>query len=221
MEMRARRRLDIDDDGVFHIDQIIQAIAEHHLVAPARGPGRRGVGGRHRLGLLIRVDRRVLAFQRDQVLTHRAARPLRVAPIDLGPLDPLEAAGVGLDHAGIHGKALAADQTGCHAAADNLLEDLAQDIALAKTTVPVHREGRMVGNRVLEPEPAEPPVSHVEFHFLAQPAFRADRVAVADQEHPDQQLRANRGPADFAVMGLEFSPQPAQVQNRIDPAVAR
>ena len=40
-------------------------VAEHHLVASPRRPGRRGVGRRHRLGLLTWVDRRVLAFQRD------------------------------------------------------------------------------------------------------------------------------------------------------------
>ncbi len=52
-------------------------------------------------------------------------------------------------HRGIDRKALAADQPRRHAAADNLLEDLAQDIALAETAVTVHREGRMVGNLVL------------------------------------------------------------------------
>ncbi len=75
-------------------------------------------------------------------------------PVDLSVHDPLETAGIGLDHAGvhggvhggvqggIHGKALAADQSRRHAAADNLLEDLAQDIALAEAAVAVHREGR-------------------------------------------------------------------------------
>jgi len=33
-----RGRLDIDDDGVLHINQIVEAIAEHDLVAPARRP---------------------------------------------------------------------------------------------------------------------------------------------------------------------------------------
>ena len=40
-------------------------VAEQHLVASPRRPGRQGVGRRHRLGLLTWVDRRVLAFQRD------------------------------------------------------------------------------------------------------------------------------------------------------------
>jgi len=38
-----RRRLDIDDDRLFHVDQIVEAVAEHHLVAAARRPGRRGI----------------------------------------------------------------------------------------------------------------------------------------------------------------------------------
>jgi len=46
-------------------------------------------------------------------------------------------------------KTLAADKARHHAAAHDLLEHLAQDIALAETPVTVHREGRVVGNRAL------------------------------------------------------------------------
>src|SRR6185369_11524066 len=41
-------------------------------------------------------------------------------------------------------------------------------------------------------------------------AFRADAVAVANDEHPDHQLGINRRPADVAVMGLEFLVQVAE-----------
>ncbi len=37
-----------------------------------------------------------------------------------------------------------------HATAHDLLEHLAQDIAVAETAVTVHREGRMVRNLVLQ-----------------------------------------------------------------------
>ena len=55
----------------------------------------------------------------------RTPRPLLVRPRDLAPLDPLEAAGIGLDHAGVHRKALARDQPHLHAPADDALEHLA------------------------------------------------------------------------------------------------
>jgi hypothetical protein len=38
---------------------------------------------------------------------------------------------------------------------------------------------------------AEPPARQVQLDFLAQLAFRADAVVVADDEHPDHQLRIN------------------------------
>jgi hypothetical protein len=42
----------------------------------------------------------------------------------------------------------------------------------------VLREGGMVGHITFQAEPAEPPVGQVEVHFFAQPAFRADAVAM-------------------------------------------
>jgi len=63
--------------------------------------------------------------------------------------------GIGLDHAGINRKALAAHQSLGQAALHSRLEHLAQQIAIAETAVPVLREGRMVRHRTVEPEPAE------------------------------------------------------------------
>ncbi len=186
-------------------------------MAPARGPGRRGVGGRHRLGLAHGIGWRVLALKRSQVLTHRAAGPLSVRPIDLRTLDPLEAAGVGLDHRGVHRKALAADQSRRHAAADHLLEHLAQDIALTEAPVAVHRKRRMVRDPVLQAQAAEPAVGQVQLHLLAQAPLRADRIAVADNQHPHHQLRINRRATRMAVIGPHLAAQPTQVQNSIDP----
>ena len=71
----------------------LEPAAEHHLVTPTRRPGGRRIARRHRLGRALGMGRRVLAFQRDQVLLDRAPGPLLVRPIDLGPLDSLETAG--------------------------------------------------------------------------------------------------------------------------------
>jgi hypothetical protein len=78
------------------------------------------------------------------------------------------AVGVSLDHAGVHRKTLAAHQPLGHAARDRRLEQLAQQIAVAKAPVPVLREGRVIRYRAVETDPAEPPIGQVEVHLLAQ-----------------------------------------------------
>jgi hypothetical protein len=57
----------------------------------------------------------------------------------------------------------------------------------------------MIGNRVIEIEPTEPSVGQMQLHFPAQLSLEADAVAVADDQHPDHELRIDRGPADVAV----------------------
>ncbi len=57
----------------------------------------------------------------------------------------------------------------------------------------------MVWNLVIEIELAEPAISKVQRHFLAQPPLMANAIAVPYQEHPDHQLGINRGSADLAV----------------------
>jgi hypothetical protein len=41
----------------------------------------------------------------------------------------------------------------------------------------IDRECRVVRNSVVEIEPAEPAVSKVQLHLLAQPSFKGDTVA--------------------------------------------
>ena len=57
----------------------------------------------------------------------------------------------------------------------------------------------MIGNLVIELEAAEPTITEMKFDLLAQLPFKADAIAVADNEHPDHQLRIDRGPPDLAV----------------------
>jgi hypothetical protein len=81
---------------------------------------------------------------------------------------------------------------------------VAQQITLAEAAQSVLRERRVVRDLVLEVELAKPPVGQMQLDLLAQPAFRADAVAVADDEHPDHQLGIDRRTTDVAVMGLEL-----------------
>ena len=57
----------------------------------------------------------------------------------------------------------------------------------------------MIGNLVIEFEAAKPTITEMKFDLLAQLPLKADTVAVADNEHPDHQLRIDRGPPDVAV----------------------
>jgi hypothetical protein len=41
--------------------------------------------------------------------------------------------------------------------------------------------------------------------LLAQPTLRTNAEAVADDEHPDHQLRINRGPPNVAIVGPQMS----------------
>jgi hypothetical protein len=78
----------------------------------------------------------------------------------------------------------------------------------------------VVGNLVVEIEPAEPPVGKVKRHLLAQLPLRANAEAVADEMHPDQQLRVDRGPADVAVKWTQLLVQVAEHggHEHVDPA---
>src|SRR3979411_997904 len=95
-----------------------------------------------------------------------------------------------------------------------------EDIALADPFQPVLGERRVVGNRIIEIEPTEPPVCEVEPYLLAQLPLRADAEAVADDKHPDQQLGIDRRPADVAVEWTQLFVQVTKhrCHKNIDPA---
>src|SRR5207302_9725898 len=116
------------------------------------------------------------------------ARPAASGGRPRGTLDSVAVAGVGLDQAGIDGKALTADQSLVDAALQHCLEQTSQKVTIAKAAVAVLRGCRMVRPRAAEPEPAKPAVREVQVHLRAQPPPRADAEAIADDQHPNQQL---------------------------------
>jgi hypothetical protein len=54
-------------------------------------------------------------------------------------------------------------------------------------------------------------------NLLAQPPLGTNAEAVADKQHPDQQLRINRGPPDVAVVGPQMRSNFRQVDEAVDP----
>src|SRR5476649_2332576 len=67
-------------------------------------------------------------------------------------------------------------------------------------------EGRVVRHLPVEAEPTEPAVSEVQVNLLAQSPFGTNAVAVANQQHPDEQFGINRRPASRAVKWRQVAP---------------
>ncbi len=125
--------------------------------------------------------------------------------------------GVGADDARVHSEVLAADEALGDAARDNALEQPADEVAVAETAVTVLREGGVVGDGIRQVEPAEPATGEVQLDRVAEPPLRADTHDIADEQHPDHQLRVNRGPADGAVERRQIMPDTRQIDEAIHP----
>lgn len=151
-----------------------------------------------------------------QILVDSAARQLRRQAF----IASVEALPVGLctDQARVHCEAVAADEPLKHAPLHRLLEQAAQQIAVAEPAMPVLGEGRVIRHVAVEPQPAEPPISQVEVDLVTEAALRADAHAVADDQHPDHQLGIDRGSAHLAVIRAQLLAQPRQVHEAIDRA---
>ena len=114
------------------------------------------------------------------------------------------AAGIGLQHACVNSEALAFDQAKHHRGANDLLEDMTQDVTLAEATEAIDGERRVMRDWIVEIESAKPPVGQVEVDLLTQPPFRSNAVAVPDDEHPDHEFRVDRRAPDIAVEGAQL-----------------
>jgi hypothetical protein len=53
-------------------------------------------------------------------------------------------------------------------------------------------------------------------HLLAKPTLRANAEAIADQQHPDHQLRIDRRTPDLAIKWLQVSAGAGQLDEPID-----
>src|SRR4029077_13982341 len=99
--------------------------------------------------------------------------------------DPLLLVYIRLDQACIDREPVAPTQPGRNAHCHYTLEDPTQSVALPEAFVPRTAEYRVIGDPVLNAELAEPPVGQVDLDFGAQPALRAERKHVANDQHPD------------------------------------
>src|SRR4030081_1771639 len=96
-------------DRVISIDQVIGRIGEEGWSAMRRGPPCCRIGWRDELGRHFACRPECRIVEDGEILLDRTAGRIRWQT--RGTVDAIAVAGVGLDQAGINGKALAADQS--------------------------------------------------------------------------------------------------------------
>src|SRR6185436_7926409 len=133
-----------------------------------------------------------------------SAAEMRVRPVELIRRLAVIAARVRLHDTRVHRKPLALDEAIRHARRDHALEDVAQDVALAKALKTIDRKRGVMRDLVVEIELAEPPIGKVQLDLLAQTTLMSDAVAVSDNQHPDHEFRIDRRAADVAVKGSQL-----------------
>ena len=129
---------------------------------------------------------------------------------------PLLLVYIRLDQARIDRERFAPNQPDRNAHCYDSLEDPTQGVALPEAFVPRTTEYRVIGDPVLNAELAEPPVGQVDLDFSAQPALRAERKHVANDQHPDHQYRINRGPTRVRVIRRQLLVHPTQIEKTVD-----
>ena len=147
-----RRRFDIYNDRVVGIDQVVGRIGKECWPAVRRGPPRRRISRCDELArhLGSRAERGII--EDGEIFFDGAAG--RVRRQTRGTLNAAAVAGIGLDQAGVDGKAFTADQPLGDAAPQHALEQPPQQVAVAKAAVAVLREGRVDVTIPVEPEAA-------------------------------------------------------------------
>src|ERR1700693_2479159 len=74
----------------------------------------------------------------------------------------------------------------------------------------------MIGNFAVKPQSTEPAIGQIEMDLLAQPTLRTNAEAVADDEHPDYQLRIDRGSSHVAIVRPQMRPQSREIDKTVD-----
>jgi hypothetical protein len=149
-------RFDIDDHAMIGVDQVVIGIGEEGVSLACACPLCRQIGSRDEFGRHWRRGSERRLVESGKVLLRGSGRGF----LDLLGL-PLAAwirallVGVSGDKACVDRKSIGAHQPFCHAALNDALEHMTQQIALAKAAMPVLWERRVIGNLAVQTEPAE------------------------------------------------------------------
>ena len=212
----SRGRLDVDDDGVVEVDQIVGARrrrrrARHSRRSSAR-PDRRATMN---FGSTWRRAAEGRIVEHGQILPDGMAQGRRRGSHRSPGVERCRLASA-LIRLASTAKPSPPTSPSAMQRRDRRLEQLAQQIAVAEAPMPVLREGRVVGHRAVQAEPAEPAIGEIEVNLFAQPPLRADAEAVTDDQHPDHQLRIDRRPARLAVERPQLLADVAEVHEPVD-----
>src|SRR5450631_3699492 len=193
--------LDVNDDAELHVDEIVVGVSKECWSLVRSGPLGRGIGRRDELRDDVAGRTPPRFVEGRQILPHGTAGPRRIAiPAPILTCDRTLLIGVSLDQARVDCKAFAANQTGRKARVDDPFEHAAENIPFTKPLVPGARERRMIRDRVLDTELAEPTIGKVHLHFTADQPLRADCKYIPHDQHPDHQFWIDRRATHGRVM---------------------
>jgi hypothetical protein len=83
---------------------------------------------------------------------------------------------------------------------------MAQQTALAETTMAVFAESRVVRDAVGKIKTTEPSIRQVQMHLFTKAPFGPDAKTVFHQKHSDHQFRINRWATRVALEICQMSP---------------
>ena len=157
-------------------------------------------------------------IQRVEILMHRVwcIFGLDLSEISIHLSQGVLALGISLYQASIDGKALATHQSIFDTLRNALLKHAAQEVAVAKPSVPVLGKGRMIRHEVRQIEPAKLPIRKVEMHIIAEPTLRPDSHHIPNKQHPDHQLGINRRTTCVTVEVPQVATDAAQIEKPIN-----
>src|SRR6056297_3055848 len=156
--------------------------------------------------------------QRVEILADRAWRICRVDPrcIPVVLRCGVLFVRIRLYQARVDGHTLAAHQTFLDTTRHRRLEQMTQQLAVAKTPMAVLGKRRMIRDTIAQLKAAEPPVCQVQVDLLTEPPLGSDAKTIADKQHPDQQLRIDGRATGVAVELGQMSADTAQVDEPIN-----
>ena len=96
-------------------------------------------------------------------------------------------------------------------AAHDLFEHSPKHTRLAKASVSILRERRVIRNLLLEVQPREPTIGQMHPDFFQQTTLTDNPVEVAQQQQSQQHLGINRGPTGRTVEALHSLTHKAQI----------
>ncbi len=210
-------RFDIHGDAVLCVDQIVVGVSNECLILHRPRPLRGWIGARDELWRHVTRSSEGVVVQGIEILAHGPAGSVPVS-ILVPVLSRYRAAlvGIGLDQARVHREPFAANELLLDAIRHNMLEQVTQQIALAKAFIAGTRKRGMIGPLVFEAEPAEPAVGKIDLHLAHELTFRANGKDITQDQHAQHEFWIDRRSAGVGIVRRQCAMYPAKVKHASD-----